>query len=84
MLTAAKIKIYKEYNGNYDWYYIQNKSVSDKIFADGEWALIATLIQDIHLVDKKLTDKSFADKLDKRLKEFCDKEETIAELKKLD
>lgn len=76
MLTSEKIKVFKNYKGYYDGYYMQSKN-KDKVITGNEWALLDNLIQDIFLFRKGLASESFEAALMKRLKESCDSDETI-------
>jgi hypothetical protein len=51
--------------------------------ADEDWYMIHGLIQDIFLVRKGLASLEFNDALTSKLRENCDSEETINQLKKL-
>jgi len=83
MITKVKLKEYEEYHGYYDGFYMQKVKNGTNITNEDEWYVISSIIQDIRLVIKRLVSKEFSDNLNKRLKENCDNEETIDQLKKL-
>ena len=82
-VTQEKLKIYKKYCGDIDNWAI-NGSKKEKIsMEDDDWYLIDGFIQDFFLVKKGLTSFAFDENLNNKLKEKCDKEETIQTLKTL-
>jgi|GEM_PF-965620 hypothetical protein len=83
MITIEKLEIYRRCGGSVDWYQVQSHSIP-QIISDGEWGQIDGFIQDIFLVDTNRADKLFTDKLNQKLKETCDNEKTIEELKNLE
>lgn len=83
MITLAKLKEYEEYHGFYDGFYLQKVSNGSNITKEDEWYLIGNFIQDVRLGNKGLASKEFVDNLNSRLKDSCDTEETINQLKKL-
>ena len=83
MITMANLKEYEEYHGYYDGFYMQKVKNGTNLTTDTEWYLINDLIQDVQLVDKGLASKEFSDNLQKRLRENCDNEGTITQLKEL-
>ncbi|MEI9920684.1 MAG: hypothetical protein WDO14_18115 [Bacteroidota bacterium] len=83
MITIFKLKEYEEYHGYYDGFYMQKVKNGINVTNDDEWYLIGSLIQDARLVNKGLASKEFSDNLYKKLKENCDNDDTINELKNL-
>lgn len=83
MITVDKIKIYKRFNGDVDgWARIGSKE-EKSIMNDEDWFLIEGFIQDINLVKKGLASDTFMNLINERLKEKCDSQETIQEIKEL-
>ena len=76
MLTSEKVEIFKSYKGYYDGYHIQN-SGKERVISDDEWFLLSKLMQDIYLIRKGLSARSFEDSVKKQLLQNCDTEETI-------
>jgi hypothetical protein len=83
MITITKLKEYEEYRGVYDAFYLQKVKNGINIISDEEWFLIDVLLQDIRLVNKKLTSIEFSENLVRRLKESFSNEETINYFKML-
>jgi len=83
MVTGGKVKIFERYDGDIDSW-ARSGSKKEKIFmTDDDWYMIDTLIQDLFLVEKGLASIEFNDTLNGKLKENCDGEETINQLKRL-
>ena len=76
MLTSHKVEIFKSYKGFYDGYHFQNDGVT-KVISYDEWLLLSNLIQDIYLIRKVLSAKSFEYSVNERLLKNCDNQETI-------
>ncbi|HXP53230.1 MAG TPA: hypothetical protein VN922_25020 [Bacteroidia bacterium] len=83
MITVEKLEIYRRCGGSVDWYQVQSHSIP-QIISDGEWGQIDGFIQDIFLVHTNQADKSFANRLNQKLKEYCDSDNTIIELRNLE
>lgn len=83
MITFEKLQEYREYDGYYDGFYMQKVKKHTNLTTDEEWHLITMLMQDIELVLKSLTSEDFKEKLEKKLAEACDNQETIVEFKKI-
>lgn len=76
MLTLKKVKIFKEYKGYYDGYYIQtNEEI--RLISDDEWFLLTNLMQDIYLIRNKSSGKSFENSVKEQLEKNCDNIDTI-------
>jgi len=83
MITTQHLEIYKYYEGNGDGF-ARCSSEEEKVFMTyEEWSLLDEIIQNIHLVKKGLSAKSFSDKLWKKLLDTCDTQETINKLLQL-
>jgi hypothetical protein len=80
MINREKIKVYKKYDGDID-YWARNGSKKEKlIISDKDWYVIDGLIQDFFLIKGGLTSSSFNDNFKNKLKEVCDSEDTIKTL----
>ena len=53
------------------------------MMSDEDFFLIDNFIQDIGLISKNLSSKEFEENAEEKLKENCDRQDTIAELKRL-
>lgn len=53
------------------------------VMQSSDWYLIDELIQDLRLIKKGLVSDKFAKKLNERLEENCDNEQTKGQLEKL-
>jgi hypothetical protein len=83
MITIEKLKIYKHFQGDIDgWARIGTKE-QKSIIKKRDWFLIEGFIQDIHLIKKDLASEIFMKSIYENLKESCDNEETIQELKNI-
>ena len=83
MITEDKIKIFERYDGNSDSW-ARNSSEKEKVvMTDDDWYIIESLIQDLFLVKNGLASLQFKDALNIKLKEKCDVEMTINQLKNL-
>jgi tRNA U34 2-thiouridine synthase MnmA/TrmU len=83
MITITKLKEYEEHHGVYDAFYLQKVKNGTNIISDEEWFLVDVLLQDMRLVNKKLTSTEFSENLVRRLKESFSNEETINYFKTL-
>lgn len=83
MITQEKLKIFSRYNGDVDmWAKTGGVKVKD-VMQSSDWYLIDELIQDLRLIKKGLVSDKFAKKLNERLEENCDNEQTKGQLEKL-
>lgn len=83
MITSEKLQEYKEYDGYYDGFYTQKVKKHTNKTTDEEWHLITLLMQDLELVFKSLASKEFEERVEKKLKEVCDSQETVKEFKEI-
>lgn len=83
MITKEKIKEFEDYHGYYDGFYIQKVKNKTNLTSDDEWYLMDELLQDFKLVRKGLTSKEFSDRLQNRLKENFDNQESIEYFQRL-
>lgn len=83
MITKDKIKVYKRYNGDIDSWARSGSKKEKSIVTDEDWYVIDGLIQDLSLVRKGLASSDFTENLNVKLKEMCDSESTVNQLKKL-
>jgi hypothetical protein len=83
MITEDKLKIFERYDGDSDSW-ARNGSEKEKVvMTDDDWYIIESLIQDLFLVKNGLASLQFKDALNIKLKEKCDVEKTINQLKYL-
>jgi hypothetical protein len=82
MITLKKLKIFQQYSGNLDALRQTNSADKDAITSH-DWFVIGNLIQDIKLVNRGLAASSYAAKAEEELKNACDDETTIGELRKM-
>jgi hypothetical protein len=83
MITRRKIEIFKKYSGDID-HFARVGTHQDKIdISDNEWSLIDNLLQDLEIVDKGLVADAFLKRLDERIKECCESEGVLQELKRI-
>lgn len=83
MITKDKSKIFDRYDGDIDSW-ARSESKKDKLnMTDSDWHIIDSLIQDLCLVRQKLSSPGFNNALDNKLKESCEDEPTIAQLKRI-
>lgn len=83
MITGKKIGIFNRYNGDIDGWARNNSTKEKLIIEDNDWYLIDSFLQDLFLVQKGLASSDFIVNLENKLKENCDGEETIIQLKKI-
>lgn len=81
MITLKHIHICKSHLGDGDGFIRCATAEEKAIFFYKCWSLIESLIQDIHLITKGLASEIFMKSIEEKLKESCDNEETIRELK---
>lgn len=82
MITKEKIEIFNLYNGDVDAFG-HGKKQHRKVMTDEEFYLIGGLVQDVSLVKKNLVFIEYEAALNKRLRDNCENEETIEEIKLL-
>ncbi len=80
MITQNQVKIYNSFRGDMDGLLRVSQREQNGIINTADGPLIASLIQDIHLVKNGLASTIFARELRERLWQNCDSEETINEL----
>ena len=83
MITIEKLKEYEEYRGYYDGFYIQKVKNNTNITSDEEWHLLDELLQDLKLSKKGLVSKEFSERLEQRLVDTLDSQESIDYIQKL-
>jgi len=76
MLTSEKVEIFKSYKGYCDGYHFQSNGQL-KVISDDEWFLLSNLVQDIYLIRKGLSAKSFENSVNEQLSKNCDTQATI-------
>lgn len=83
MITLRKIEIFKKFSRDID-HFVRVWTPQDKIdISDKDWSLIDSLLQDLELVDKGLAADTFVKRLDERIKECCESEGVLQELKRI-
>ncbi len=81
MITLEHLRIYKKYHGDGD-ILIRCATLKEKELMDYEsWAMIDDLVQDLIFVEKGVASDSYIRFVSKKIRECCDSEETIRELK---
>ena len=74
MITIEKLKVYKNYDGDIDSWARSARKHEKAAIDNREWYLIDRLIQDLKLIDKGLAADSYANEVNIRLSDNCDKE----------
>ena len=83
MITAKKITIYEEFNGDIDGWARSGTKEQHEVINDEEWFLIDELVQDLRLIKNNLTSSDFQRKVYNKLRENCNNPETIKYLEKI-
>jgi hypothetical protein len=82
MLTLNKLKIFQQYSGDLNALR-QTDSADKDAITSHDWFVIGNLIQDIKLVNRGLASPSYAGRAEEELRNACDNETTISELRKM-
>jgi hypothetical protein len=80
MISIDKIKIFRKYHGDIDFWARSGSKKEKLIINDNDWYIIDTLIQDMLFVRKGLSTKEFKEDIDNKLKEICSDQEVIKQL----
>lgn len=83
MITKEKLKIFQEFDGDVDQWVFFGSKREHSIMQDADWSLIESLLQDILIVRRGLASEKYAENLKIRLRENCDRLETIGLLEQL-
>lgn len=83
MITKDKIKIYKKFNGDLDYFARVCSPKDKKLMKDEDWFLIDDIIQDIKLIRKGLTSVDYENKINQKIKEKIDCSETLDRIKQI-
>ncbi len=83
MITIEKLKEYEKYYKYPDLFHIQKSANNNNLISDDEWFLLNILLQDFELVSKELASKVFSEKVEQKLKENFDSQESIDYFQKL-
>jgi hypothetical protein len=83
MITSSKLKIYKYYKGDIDNWARAGTKLEKSIMKDEDWAIIESFLQDLALIKKNLTSSEFTNNVRVRLKENCENDNVIQQLKEL-
>ncbi|PYS86016.1 MAG: hypothetical protein DMF62_17345 [Acidobacteria bacterium] len=82
MVTLKKLKVFERYKGDIDMWSRLNINVDTGI-DDDEWRLVDTLIQDVIVIDRKLGSEERTKQASERLRQNCENEAVIAEIRRL-
>ena len=83
MITLEHLRIYKKYHGDGDMLFRCGTS-KEKEWMDYEsWSMIDDLVQDLIFVEKGVASDSYIKFTNDKLRECCDSEDTIRELKNI-
>lgn len=83
MITLEHLKIFKKYHGDGDMLFRCGAS-KEKEWMDYEsWSMIDDLVQDLIFVEKGVASDSYIKFTNDKLRECCDSEDTIRELKNI-
>lgn len=83
MVNLKNIEIFKTYQGDGDGF-VRSATVEEKsIMSYNEWSFVDNIIQDLKLIENDLASQTYLNVVNQRLRENCDSEETIQELKKI-
>ncbi len=83
MLTLKHLYIYQSYDGDVEGFTRSAKKWENAVMAYNDWTLIESLVQDIRLVDRNLAAAPFAMQLEIKLRDSCDGEEVVLQLKSM-
>lgn len=83
MITQAHIEIYMKYEGDGDGF-IRCSTLKEKTIMNYKhWSLIDNFVQDLNLIEKGLASESFIKSVEEKIRENCDSEKTVEELKQM-
>ncbi|MFL5741036.1 MAG: hypothetical protein ACJ75B_12515 [Flavisolibacter sp.] len=83
MITIEKLKIFEKYRRQVDEFARFGKSKEKSLMTDQDWDEIESLIQDVYLVKKGMAALEFENKLNQRLADICENQETIKRIHKI-
>lgn len=83
MITKEKLNIYIHFNGDIDGWARMGTADQKLIMKDKDWYIIDGFIQDFNLVKKGRASEGYFKNIIEKLKDCCDNEDTIIELKKI-
>jgi len=83
MITKDKLKVYKRYKGEIDRWVRSGSKKEKSIMTDNDWYLIDGFNQDLFLLERGLISSDFKNELTTRLKESCENEFIVNQLKEL-
>jgi hypothetical protein len=72
MITIEKINVFNSFDGDSDRFERIGSNYNKNLFENNDWSTIASLIQDIELINKKLVAQTYIDQTLVKLKENCD------------
>jgi hypothetical protein len=83
MITSDKIRVYKKYSGNIENWDRYGKKKDKEVLEYEEWILIDEILDNLYLIEQKLTSNDYAIKITSKLNNVCDNKNTEEELKRL-
>lgn len=83
MITSDKIKVYKKYLGNIEDWDRYGKKKDKEVLEYEEWILIDEILDNLYLIEQKLTSNDYAIKITSKLNNVCDNKSTQEKLKLL-
>jgi hypothetical protein len=83
MITLRKLKIYQQFSGDGDHYTRLNSNTAGQIIESIDFFTINGLLQDVEIIEKKLSSPTYVEAVSRKIVEICDSAETIDELKRM-
>lgn len=83
MITASKLKIFERYKGDGDMFSRAGSSREREVVTDDDWQLIDLLLQDATVINRKLGSENRTAEAVRRLRESCETEDVIREIRRL-
>lgn len=80
MITKEKLEVYDKFEGLDDGLLHMGTEEEKKLFDEDDWSIIDGFIQDIIIVENGLASESYAEDLQKNLREHCNSKEVIEQL----
>jgi hypothetical protein len=83
MITEAGLAVYRSFNGDVDGFARVGTAAQKALLPERDWGVIASLVQDLFLVQQGLVSAEYAAGLQHRLVLHCSSREVIGSLKVL-
>ena len=83
MITEAGLAVYRFFNGDVDGFARVGTAAQKALFPEREWGVVASLVQDLSLVQQGLVSAEYAAELHHRLVLQCSSRKVIGSLKAL-